>query len=610
MPSPIRSLSPPFSNKKQSGEEGQAFMRRQLVHIFLLMFAGWVGCSSDRASFESSPGVDFSKPDSAVDNVDAGCSGLICSPDLHSVRDCYGNVVKDCGPDKACGKGECIAPCDAAAINEGSIGCSFAVPWSVDFDYRGSCNALLIANNWTSPATLRIEYKGEERSLEDAVWVPIVEDGVVKHKKLDGPIPAGGAAVVFLSDDKPDENINWVGCPKGVRPVLDKDESIPFTGIGHALFAGTDVPTSMYSIYPYGGVPSHVTASTLLFPTTSFRNNYIAVSTWEDAVLGKPTLQIVATENDTFVDVLPKVKLVGGYGIQPGPANAVTRYTLQRGEVMQLTQANSLVGSVIESSKPVGLFGGMTCVYIPFTSVACDEDNTQIPPVSAWGHEYAVLPPPDRLSWRTNGTSAEGARGFIRIVGAVDDTKLTYDPSPPEGAPAALESGQLVRFAADYPFVVRTQDSAHPVYVASVMTGRVVSTTDLGDPQTALAIPTDQWLDSYQFVSDYTYPMSAVFVTRRKTNGEAHDVTLDCAGPLTGWKPIGGDYEWTYADLSRANQPVSYPDGGACTDGAHRIWSDAPFAMTVWGIGWAVSYSYPGGAGLRPINDVHVPVVH
>lgn len=584
-------------------------MRRRLISFFALVSAGWVGCSSERGVFENKPTPEFAGTDAAVDDVDAGCSGLVCSRDLHSVRDCHGNLVKECPPDQACGNGECLAACEAAAINEGSLGCSFVVPWTNDSAYAGSCSALLVANNWTSPATLRLEYKGEERSLDGALWVPFVEDGVVKHAKLDGPIPVGGAAVVFLANEKQEGTTDWIACPSGVKPVFAKDESIIMNGIGHAVFAAADAPVSMYSIYPYGGVASAVSGATLLFPTTSFRKNYIAVSSWE-GTSGWPTLQIVATEDDTSVGFLPRTKVVGGNGIQPALPNEVTRYTLQRGEVMQISQQNSLVGSVIESSKPVGLFGGMTCGSVPSNVVACDIDNTQIPALSAWGHEYAVLPPPDRLSWSSRGKSAEGSRSFTRIVGAVDGTKLTYEPWAPEGAPDVIDSGQVVPFATDSPFVVRSQDTAHPFYVASIMTGWKMSSTEMGDPETSLAIPTEQWLDSYEFVSDYTYPMSAVFVTRQRMNGEFRDVTLDCAGPLTDWKPIGvgGDYEWTYADLSRGNKPVPNQTG-ACADGPHRIWSEAPLSMTVWGIGFAASYSYPGGAGLRPVNDVTVPVV-
>ena len=167
-------------------------MRRPIIPLLLLVPIGWAGCSSDRGEFQTRPGelgdVDAGDPD-------AGCAGVVCARDLHSVLDCHGNVVETCAADKACGNGKCIAPCEAAALNEGSMGCSFVVPKQNSGDQRSkSCAALFVANNWTTPATLRLEYEGQQRSLDGAVWVPRVKDGVIEHEPLDGPIPPGGGA--------------------------------------------------------------------------------------------------------------------------------------------------------------------------------------------------------------------------------------------------------------------------------------------------------------------------------------------------------------------------------------------------------------------------------
>lgn len=59
-------------------------------------------------------------------------------------------------------------------------------------------------------------------------------------------------------------------------------------------------------------------------------------------------------------------------------------------------------------------------------------------------------------------------------------------------------------------------------------------------------------------------------------------------------------------------QPV-----GSCSTGRHEIKSDAPFGLWIWGWGtpettsqtaW-VSYGYPGGMNVQPINQVVVPPV-
>jgi hypothetical protein len=362
----------------------------------------------------------------------------------------------------------------------------------------------------------------------------------------------------------------------------------------------------------------------VLLPTTSYRNNYVVVTGWggksekfgmgvlpgsngaRQLQVGQPTLQIVATEDDTSINLLPKVAIVGGPGIHSAASKKVASYKLQRGQVMQVTQENDLTGSVLESDKPVGVFGGMTISFIPGDVWAGDTDNSQIPPLSAWGHEYAILPAPNRSAWVDRRTTAKDP-SVVTIVGAIDGTQLVYEPERPVGAPDTLDSGQLARFFTDNPFVVRSQDAQHPFYAATGMVGASNTSTNMGDPEITTQVPTDQWLDAYRFFADYTYTYSAVFVTRRKVNGTFHDVTLDCAGPLTNWTPFAEDYEWTYVELSRSAQSQTY-SAGTCSDGPHRIHSEAPFSMTMWGIGYCASYSYPGGMGLRPITEVRVPV--
>jgi hypothetical protein len=74
-----------------------------------------------------------------------------------------------------------------------------------------------------------------------------------------------------------------------------------------------------------------------------------------------------------------------------------------------------------------------------------------------------------------------------------------------------------------------------------------------------------------------------------------------------------GLYEYVRVDLSRHN---FQPQGG-CDNGRHEIRSAGSFGVTVWGWGSAesgsfssqyVSYAYPAGASVLPINDVVVVV--
>jgi hypothetical protein len=96
------------------------------------------------------------------------------------------------------------------------------------------------------------------------------------------------------------------------------------------------------------------------------------------------------------------------------------------------------------------------------------------------------------------------------------------------------------------------------------------------------------------------------------------DVTLECAGKLSGWKPVGTSkkYEYTRFDLSTG----TFQGQGKCNNGLNRATSTQPFALTVWGWGTDatgqsgepgyslyVSYGYPAGASVQSINEVVVP---
>jgi IgGFc binding protein len=123
-----------------------------------------------------------------------------------------------------------------------------------------------------------------------------------------------------------------------------------------------------------------------------------------------------------------------------------------------------------------------------------------------------------------------------------------------------------------------------------------------------VSVPPEQYLSDYVFFADPTYPeTNLVLIRERGLDAQFHDVTLDCAGVLANWQTVG-DYEWTRADLMTGNfAPV-----GNCSTGRHQVKSDAPFGLWVWGWGTPltstftanVSYGYPGGMNVAPINMV------
>ena len=193
-----------------------------------------------------------------------------------------------------------------------------------------------------------------------------------------------------------------------------------------------------------------------------------------------------------------------------------------------------------------------------------------------------------------------------RVVGVVDGTQLTYLPSTPNGAPTSIGSKQLVKFNASGPFVVKSQDAQHPFYFAAhMMSGNNAAANFTGDPEHVNVIPPAQWLQSYVFMADPTMKNTNVVLVRGKASDNTYkDVQLDCLGAaVSGWQTISGsDYQYTNVDLARGGSGIN-----GCDNGRRTATSAWPFALTLWGYDSFVSYAYPGGASVRPINGIILP---
>ena len=550
------------------------------------------------------------------------CAGPHCSSDLHSLIDCNGNVISTCPADQGCTSTGCVAACDSAVANKSNVGCEYyAVDPDVTFGGNGACFAAFVANTWTTPVTLQVDFGGMTLDPSTFAYIPSGTGQNTKYAPItNGQIPVGQVAILFLNQlpgaPLPGLNLN---CPTGVTAAFtNMDAATHGTGLGKAFHVTASSPVVAYDIYPYGGGQSALTSATLLLPTSAWDTNYIAVDAFGSNPISPPFLQLVAKEDATTVTIKPTAAIVAGTGVAAAAMGVPQAYTLAQGQVLQFTQAASLGGSVVQSDKPIGAWGGATSLSI---EACCDDTaHQQIPPVQALGSEYALV------RYRNRYDGQEESPPW-RLVGAVDGTQLTWEPGVPVGAPTTLGLGQIAQFDANGPFVVRSQDGQHPFYMSAHMTGGGLydpSTNDMnanpdgrGDAEFVNVIPPGEFLDKYVFFTDPTYSETNLVVVRVKGASGFSDVSLDCAGVLTGWMPVGvsGKYEYTRIDLVRHN----FAPQGGCDNGRHEIESTSPFGLTVWGWGSAetgdvgigfytqyVSYAYPAGAGVQPINTVVV----
>lgn len=577
----------------------------------LLVSLAPFACDDDRDRFGGDTAGEFD--DASPDVVGTCQTGLRCSTDLRSVVDgCdESRVVTACAADQGCLDARCVPACNVSA--SASVGCEFAaLPPSHYREGAGSCFAAFVANTWSTATHIEAEYAGTAVEVTKSGRLVQTSGETVTYAPFSGDLQPGEVAVLFLGqapgpDPSSDTPEFWVPCPDGTSPAVLEDTSIQRTGRGKSFRIRASLPVSAYSMYPFGGASSYSPSATLLLPVPAWQTDYVVADAW-DASSGNPATQILAAEDGTEVTVVPSVPIQSGYDVDGANKGEEHVYRLNRGEVIQIAQKESLVGTRISANKSVAVFGGHECMNIPSESYwACETEQLQLSPVRSWGHEYAAVP---YLPRRANEASEEY---FYRIVAAASGTALTYDPVRPNGAPPVLAAGEAVIFSSHDPFVVKSQDADHPFAVYSYMSGAAFEQSDLddGDPEFTPVVPAEQYLGRYVFFVDPSFRNSQIVVVRSRAAGkEFAPVELDCGGTLDGWAPVGtsGEYEFTRLRLTDkfVNQHVGT---GTCGPGRHEITSQGTFGVTVWGTDYFASYAYPGGAALRTLNTLK-PITH
>jgi hypothetical protein len=569
--------------------------------------------------------------------TDCPDSSTYCDPnDLGYLYAC-GTRVFQCSSLEQCEQGQCVNPCVDTLGQDTSNGCEFYMAeMDMTPEAAGVCYAIFIVNQWKTgeAAKIQVDMNGTVLPIEPFTRIPSGFGTSVVYNPYDqnAGLPQNQIAVLFLSrDPTADQDPNstdprkLADCPAGVTPAINGDASLHGTGKASAFHITTNVPVVAYSMLPFGAGRARVTGSSLLLPTNVWGDNYVAVDAYDAPTSfsedrAGPTMMILAQADNTTVTIKPVVDIVAGGGLSGITAGTSGSYVLNKGEYVQFTQPNALTGSAIQASAPIAVVGGSTLMDVPLDHVRADSAHQMLPPIRALGSEYVAV------RYRSRDLQIEEYSPY-RVVGVVDGTTLTYEPSPPPGAPSTLAAGQMVEFIPNTPFVIRSQDAAHPFYMAQYMTGGEPYDGE-GDPEFINVLTPEQYLSRYTFFTDPTYPETNLVVVRTKDAQFGFpDVNLDCAGTLTGWTDVGssGTYQFTRVDLSTGN----FQGVGNCNNGVHVI--DASFSndaatatpkfgMTVWGWGsgatleadveddprftrW-VSYGYPAGANITTLNSV------
>lgn len=269
--------------------------------------------------------------------------------------------------------------------------------------------------------------------------------------------------------------------------------------------------------------------------------------------------------------------------------------TLQRGETYLLQDQRGglfqfnpdVTGSIITSDKPIAVFGGNRCTFVPTQFFACDHLIEQLPPTNTWGREFVTMP-------LVTGTTV-GDR--FRFLAQTDGTEVTIDGE----VVATLNRGQFHEQVLTEPAHIQ---SSGPILVAQYAHSQSFygqanggDPSFLGDPFMVLIPPFEQFLSSYTVSTpaEDSIPeperFDRNFINILVPSDIVGQVAIDDVAIAAGQFTSIGDSGFSGAQVS-------------IELGSYQLDGPLPFGVFVYGFGSFDSYGYTGGQALSPVSEV------
>lgn len=365
--------------------------------------------------------------------------------------------------------------------------------------------------------------------------------------------------------------------PRGLYTYEDAARTHNVAGIGthaEALLIESDIPVAAYQFNSLDTLSAASTDASLLFAEHSLATQYYTMD-YEARTGDDSFVAVVATEPDTVVTITPTVAVSG--------ATTATLQPLDVMVVMASGAGTSLTGTNVSATAPVAVFGGNRCTNVPAGMSFCDHIEQQIFPRQAMGKSYVV----GKSHARTHCDPPD----YIRVMADLDNTTVTFDP--PVAGPWTLQAGEWMETTITGPVEITGSEA--------ILVGQFIRSSNAtecmneADPAFILQVPVDQYRRDYIFLTPPTYNTDYVDILAPV----GATVTLDGVAVALDPNPIGA------TNLTLTSQVIE--------DGPHVIEASDPVGVVVYGYGGPspensttqnVSYGYPAGLDLTPINPV------
>ncbi len=527
------------------------------------------------------------------------CSEGKCGECPPGAKKCNGEIASVCSDDGVawdavqdcslmegmiCKSGECLSPCDAEFVGDSNAGCIF---WAVDLD-----NA--------------------EEGTYDAQHAQFAVIASNASQDL--------AVKVTVKDPSGDESIATLPPLSLQKFELPATWSQNGTNIGNDAFKITATgPITAYQFNPLSNIVEVFSNdASLLLPSPKLGSEYYVMSFKQYATNFRGFFTVVGISSaPTEVTFTPTCKTLAGGEVPALSKGQSHTVTLLQGEVLNIetdVPDGDLTGTHITANLPIAVFAGHEATNT-LDECCADHLEQQMLPVNTWGTNYVVTKSWQR--WKE--------KDHVRILAGEDGTEIVV--SAPDITVPTLSAGEFFHFQSAEDLQIT---STKPIMVAQYLASSYEilggdcpapfaidpfydacigpSCSDesecasgttcefylgegacapIGDPSMILAASVEQFLDSYVFLTPDAYL----------------EDYLNVLAPL--------DAEKVVLDGNQLNAEAFLPVGDSgfgvyrtmVSDGVHHIWSESKFGIVVYGYDDDVSYGYPGGIGLKQLED-------
>ena len=299
-------------------------------------------------------------------------------------------------------------------------------------------------------------------------------------------------------------------------------------------------------------------------PVEALGTEYIVQTYYNQGVTNGTLLgsefDVVGTQDCTHLAIVLPPTYTG-----TRPRGSAYTVSINQGEVYQLKDLildNDVSGTIITSDKPVAVFGGHVCDFVPFQVNSCNHLVEQLWPTQWWGTQFVTMP----LATRSNGDT-------FRLLASVDGTVVNVSGA----ASVTLNRAKFTEQVYDTPHFI---SSNFPIYVMQYSNGQNFDGNTNSDP-TMISVPP---VSAYDRAFNLAAPVSAFagnYENILVPNAGRGAVSIDGAPiPAAWYTPVPSGYA--------AAQISTGP-------GFHSLTAPVSFGVIAYGYDSADAYGYPAG---------------